>query len=344
MFEFIKNTNSLLQLSIIIINYKSCQLVIDCIQSIYEQNSACACEIIVVDNNSEDSSKEKITGLFPGVVWIEMKYNSGFARANNEGIRHSKGEVVLLLNPDTIVKDDAISKCYNNFAQSDYAACGLQILNPDNTPQVSGLYAVKGGLNFLLQLPYAGSLLKFIGNGLKFSKPNVPVAIGVVEVDWINGAFLMVKRAAVERAGLLDEDFFLYAEEAEWCSRLKKTGKLCIYGGIHIIHLQAGTSLPTFQSEDKAYKNIFDKKGLQIMVSTFVRIRKEFGVGWFLFILLIFILDIPVFLIGVSITFLFMLKDGYTFNDFFGYVKNIAKTILLTHHIILNKPYFYKML
>jgi GT2 family glycosyltransferase len=333
-----------LQISIIIINYKCCQLVVDCIQSIYKQNSTFSYEIIVVDNNSEDGSREKITSLFPDVMWIDMNYNSGFARANNEGIRQSTGEVVLLLNPDTIVEDDAINKCYYNFAHSDYAACGIQILNPDNTPQVSGLYAVQGGLNFLLQLPYAGSLLKFIGNSLKFSKPNVPVAIGLVEVDWINGAFLMVKRTSVEKAGLLDEDFFLYAEETEWCSRLKKTGKLCIYGGIHIIHLQAGTTLPTFQSEDKAYKNIFDKKGLQIMVSTFVRIRKEFGVAWFFFILLMFILEIPVFLTGVSVTFLFMLKNRYTFNDFFGYVKNVGKTTLLSYRIVHNKPYFYKML
>ena len=77
----------------------------DCIQSIYQQESAFSYEIIVVDNNSGDSSRERITGLFSQVTWIDMNYNSGFARANNEAIRRSKGGTVLLLNADTITLD-----------------------------------------------------------------------------------------------------------------------------------------------------------------------------------------------------------------------------------------------
>ncbi len=217
-----------IQLSIIIVNYKSAQLICVCVRSIYDQSSSFDFEILVVDNDSQDGSREKILSLFPEILWIEMDYNSGFARANNEGIRKSDGNVVLLLNGDTIVENNAIEKCFNQFESAEYIACVVQLLNPDRTPQISGNYAMKGGLNYLLPLPFLGVLLKFFANIFGVKKPNVPDATGVVEVDWINGAFLMVKKTAIEKAGLLDEDFFLYAEEAEWCSRLKKVVKLCI--------------------------------------------------------------------------------------------------------------------
>ena len=332
-----------MELSIIIINYKSGQLVADCIQSIYKQKSAFSYEIIVVDNNSEDNSSQKITGLFPQVIWIEMNYNSGFARANNEGIKRSKGETVLLLNADTIIENNAIEKCYNYLTNSLYIGCGVQLLNADRTPQISGNYAMKGGLNYLLPLPFLGNALKFFATIFKVKKPNVPDAKGIVEVDWINGAFLMVKKSAINKAGLMDEDFFLYAEEAEWCSRLKKTGKLCIYGDLNIIHLQGETSNEIFESSGKGYFNLFDRKGLQIMLSNLVRIRKEFGIAWFLLILSVYVAEIPVFFIGVFISKIFSSKK-YSFHQVKNYAGNIFNILKLSPAIIRNHPYFYKVL
>ena len=149
----------------------------DCIQSIYKQKSAFSYEIIVVDNNSEDNSREKITGLFPQVTWIDMNYNSGFARANNEGIRKSKGGTVLLLNADTIIENNAIEKCYNYLTTSFYIGCGVQLLNADMTPQISGNYVMKGGLNYLLPLPFLGNVLKFFATIFKVKKStNCPMA------------------------------------------------------------------------------------------------------------------------------------------------------------------------
>ena len=332
-------------LTIIIVNYKTPWLTIDCISSVYAyEGDKNDLEIIVADNDSQDGIEAMLKQRFPAVRFLQLGYNAGFARANNAAIKIATGDVFLLLNSDTIAEENAIGKCYSVFKSSAYAACGIQLLNEDRTPQVSGLYAVKGGLNFLLQLPYVGNMLTFIANTFKVKKPNVPVAEGTVEVDWINGAFLMVKRQATEKAGLLDEDFFLYAEEAEWCSRLKKTGKLCVYGGLHMIHLQGESAMSTFGSEDRAYKNIYDKKGLQIMLSTFVRIRKEFGALWFLFILSAFILEIPIFFIGVLLTVLFSRKSAYTFEHFRGYVKNVITITRMAAIIVRNRPYFYKVL
>lgn len=330
--------------SIIIVNYKTPGLVLDCIKTIYAQTRDIF-EIIIVDNASGDQSQELITGRYPSVRWIQMGYNAGFARANNEGIRQSGGNVVLLLNSDTLVEDRAIECSYEAFASSGYVACGVQLLNPDRTPQITGNFFMKGGLNYLLPLPYLGNLIKRAGNLFKVAAPNVAEASALVEVDWINGAYLMVKKSAIDQAGLMDEDFFLYAEEAEWCGRLRKLGKICVYGEWHVIHLQGASANETFGSAGKGYYNLYDRKGLQIMLSNFVRIRKQFGVGWFLVQLAFYLLEIPVFFLGILLSALFVRKqDRYSMAQFINYCKNTAFVAGKSVLIIRNKPYFYKVL
>ena len=274
-----------------------------------------------------------------------MSYNAGFARANNEGIRQAKGDAVLLLNPDTICTDDSVLNCYHQFAASDYAACGLQLVNADGTPQISGNYAMTGGLNYLLPLPYVGVVIKWMATLFKVQKPNVPDTKITVEVDWINGAFLMVKKETIKKAGLLDEDFFLYAEEAEWCSRLKRVGKLCIYGRYSVIHLQGEVSNDAFNSTGKGYYNLYDKRGLQIILSNLVRIRKQFGVGWFLFILLVYTFTIPLFLIVGCLHQLYLFKTSlHVFTRWKGFTKNVFYVWRKSEIIIAGKPYFFKVL
>ena len=233
-------------ITIIIVNYKTPQLTVNCLRSVYDQTANISFEVIVVDNASGDNSREIILAAFPQVRSLQMNYNAGFARANNEAIRQSNSEAVLLLNSDTINENNAVGTSFKLFRSSEYVACGVQLLHPDRTPQISGNYFMKGGLNNLLPLPYTGAFLKWLGDLMSVKKPNIPSADSKVEVDWINGAFLMVKRTAIDKAGLMDEDFFLYAEEAEWCSRLKKVGKLCIYGQFNVIHLQGESANKMF--------------------------------------------------------------------------------------------------
>ncbi len=334
-----------MELSIIIVNYKTPQLIIDCLRSIFTFSPDIPSEIIVVDNHSGDNSRELITAKFPSIRWVQQDYNSGFARANNEGIRQAKGDAVLLLNSDTLVKDDAIARCYSQLMASEYVAAGVQLLNADGTPQISGSYFMKGGLNHLLPLPYVGKLLKAIAGFFKVKKPNVPNATGIVEVDWINGAFLMVKRSAFEKAGLMDEDFFLYAEETEWCSRLRKLGKLCLFGNCNVIHLQGATTNEAFNSEGQGYMNIFDKKGFQILISNILRVRKQFGVGWFLLHLFVLLGTIPVFFIGLLLSKIFTGgRARYNWKQFSGFCRNVFGIVKYSGRIIQNKPHFYKVL
>src|SRR5690349_21133320 len=107
-------------LSIIIVNYNTPQLVIDCLRSFIPSASNAILEVIVVDNASVNNDRELVLNAFPRVKWIQMNYNAGFARANNEGIRQSAGNAVLLLNSDTLVKDNAIENCYASFLSSGY--------------------------------------------------------------------------------------------------------------------------------------------------------------------------------------------------------------------------------
>ncbi len=302
-------------------------------------------EWIVVDNESNDGSRQTITQQFPFVKWIEMGYNAGFARANNEGIRQSEAEVVLLLNPDTIVTNDAIGRCLAKFKQTNHVACGVQLLYKDGSTQISGSHFMKGGINHLLPLPYWGALLKIFAKLVGAKKPSIEVAADEEQVDWVSGAFLMVKKSALEKAGLMDEDFFLYGEEVEWCSRLGEVGALYLYGGISMVHLLGEIIKDAAEKKDKTYENLFDKKGLQYIVSNHLRIRKQYGVGWYFFQLLNYTLGVPVFLVGSFFDNLLHAKNPLgSMGKVVGLAKNVAVVWRLTPTILRNKPHFYKML
>ena len=334
-----------MQLSIIIINYNSHELLLNCLQSVYRETKAISFEVIIVDNASPQNGQDVVLKAYPQVKWLQMGYNAGFARANNAGIKQADAPVVLLLNPDTIVLHNAIENAYKKLLSHDAIAAGVQLLNADGSPQISGNYFMRGGLNYLLPLPYFGKALSRLGSLLKVKRPNVPEARDTIEVDWINGAFLMVKKSAIESVGLMDEDFFLYAEEAEWCSRLKRSGKLLIFGDEHVIHLQGETANAAFDSSGKGYYNLYDKKGLQIMVSNLLRIRKQFGVLWFLVVLFVYSLETIFFPIGLLIEKLFKQnRSTYKWWQVKAYAGNVLRLIQLSPKIILNKPNFYKVI
>lgn len=348
-----------MQLSILIVNYKTPGLVIDCVRTVYATTKDVDLEVLVVDNGSEDNSRELVTSAFGKVSWIEMGYNAGFARANNAAIRQSKGEIVLLLNSDTLMEDNAIGRCYARLTASGYIAAGIQLLNKDRTPQISGLFNMPGGVAHLLNLAALGKVLSATGRLFGITKPHLETdpASGVsdltemaslpraTEVDWINGAFLMVKRTAIDRAGLMDEDFFLYAEEAEWCGRLQREGKLCIFGDIRAIHLEGVTVNKESGSSTRKDHNPYDRKGLQVMLSGLVRIRKQYGVFWLLANLVVYLAEIPVFfLCALFATLIPGKNDKFTFPHLGGYTRNIFRILGLTGRIIRNKPTFYKVL
>jgi GT2 family glycosyltransferase len=204
---------------------------------------------------------------------------------------------------------------------------------------------MKGGLNHLLPLPYWGAFLKGAFSWFVKEKPAFIAVPANQEVDWISGAFLMVKRKALEQTQGMDESFFLYAEEVEWCSRLGKLGKLVIFGDLHTIHLIGQSIQEASGAADNSYTNLSDKKGFQLMVSNHLRIRKQYGIFWLFFqlinhawtILFSMIIGVMEYIVkGKS------LKDGYI--KWHGFSSNIVKLWGLIPQLLKPKNHFFKYL
>lgn len=335
-----------MDVSIIIINYKSAKLVLDCVQSIYQQTQLYSFEIIIVDNDSEDDCEEKVLTAYPNTRWLQTGYNAGFARANNAGMRIANGDYVLILNADTIISDGAIDKSVALLKQqADGVGCGVQLLNTDGSNQISGAHFIKGGLNTLLPLPYLGKLVRYLGYRFKSTVPSVQTITDKIEVDWIVGAYMLIQKETLKKSGLMDEDFFMYAEEIEWCSRLRKWGKLYLFAGPKVIHIGGGTSSDYYStSENENSKNLWNKKGRQIIISNMLRIRKQFGIAWFLIITAAYIFEIPVFFSCLLINKIFTGgKAMYSWKNWIDYTKNMGVLLRYSFTILLNKPHFYKV-
>ena len=270
-------------LSVVIVNYHSTPWLTKLFASVEQFYASENIEWIVVNNASNQGDQQTLQQQFSFITWLEMGYNAGFARACNKGIEDSKGDTVLLLNPDTYFTDHSLTTCYNQLQQSKAVACGVQLYTPDGLPQYSASHFMRGGLNYLLKIPIWGSILKKIGSSAQVSKPSIDKAVGTQQVGWISGAFLMVKKDAIDRAGMLDESFFLYGEEVEWCYRLGKVGKLELYGNLRVVHLEGVNISNASGSEVNDYNYLYDKKGLQLMVSNHLLVRKVYGIHWCLF-------------------------------------------------------------
>jgi GT2 family glycosyltransferase len=335
-----------MDLSIILVNYKSPQLVVDCVQSIYNETKQISFEIIIADNASGDNSKTIVLDKFPLVKWIPLDYNAGFARGNNAAIKVANGELILLLNTDTIILENALDKAVALFKQEkNIAACGVQLLNTDGSNQISGAHFVKGGLNLLLPLPYLGKFIRYWGYKLKTRVPSITSIEDKVAVDWIVGAFILTSKNIIEKAGMLDEDFFMYAEEIEWCSRLKKQGKMVLFAEPKVIHIGGGTSGDFYDTtESENGKNLWNRKGRQVLVSLVLRIRKQYGLLWFFIMLFFLITEVIIFSIGLLFENIFTLgKTKYNWVSVKNYFINVLHLTKVVPKMILNKPYFYKV-
>lgn len=233
-------------LSIIIVNWNTGHLLLECIESIYATTKGIKYEIIVVDNNSSDNSLELVKSKFTSnkeLIIIENRHNKGFASANNQAIKISSGKNILLLNPDTIVNGDVIYNTYKYLDENkQVGVAGCKVLNPDGTLQKACRRMVPTPKDAFFKLFGFSSIFK--GNKT-FSRYNLNYEDEnrFLDVDSVSGAYLMIKMETIEKIGYLDETFFMYGEEMDWCLRAKRAGygvRYCPVGSI--IHFKGESS------------------------------------------------------------------------------------------------------
>lgn len=226
-----------MDISIIIVNYKSKGLTLNCLTSIKAANfGKLQYEIIVVDNNSDDQIEEIITWQYPNVIFIKSKVNRGMGAGNNLGLRRARGRYVVIMNPDTLAFPDTFTSLIAFMEKNPKVGIvGPQQFNPDQTIQESR-YRFPKILTLLARRTFLGrfdfgkkAIAHFLMKEIDFST--------TVEVDWLLGSCLCLRSRALQDVGYFDERFFLYFEDTDLCRRFwEKNWKVVYYPGARIIH------------------------------------------------------------------------------------------------------------
>ena len=234
-----------MKLSVVIVNYNVQSYVEQCLRSVFVALKDIDAEVFVVDNHSKDGSVEYLKEKFPDIILIDSNHNLGFSRANNIAIRQSRGEYVLLLNPDTIVAENTIRECVTFMDRTTEAGgLGVRMLTTFGTSAMesrrgiptpmTALYKVVGLCN---RYPKNKRFGKYYMGYLPWDEP--------ARIDVVSGAFFMLRKKAIDQVGLLDEDFFMYGEDIDLSYRILKGGWQNWYLPSRILHYKGESTQKT---------------------------------------------------------------------------------------------------
>lgn len=257
--------------TVVIVSYNVAALLDACLDSI-KKGTGLSYEIIVVDNNSKDSSVEMVKKKHPDVVLINNETNAGFAKANNQAFRGAKGRYIFMLNPDTIVLENAIDKLVQFMDTHPAAgACGPKNLNPDGSLQYNCCHFP----DIWIRLAWHFHLRRLFPRNRLFGRERMTYWDygDTRQVDWIAGCSLMIRSEALEQVGLLDENYFMYTEETDLCFQMKKAGwSTLYYPDSAIIHYGGQSSLA--QNKEKVYSKSIIK---HLLITQYYFFRKNYG-------------------------------------------------------------------
>jgi len=257
-------------LSVIIVNYNVREFLQHALISVQKAMKGIRGEIIVVDNASDDGSVEMVKRKFPSVRLITSKINLGFAKANNLAIREAVGRHLLLLNPDTVVQEDTFSAMLKFFDDNpDVGLAGCKILNPDGSFQRSCRRSFPTPWVAFTKI---SGLSNLFPQSRLFGKYNLTYLSEdeTYEIDAVSGSFMMLRREVVEDVGGLDEEYFMYGEDLDWCYRIQKAGwKIYYVPATKIIH---------YKGESTRRSNIDEIKTFYEAMHLFV--KKHIGRSW----------------------------------------------------------------
>ena len=289
----------MLQLSIIIVNWNGLNVILDCLDSVYNNIKSIDFEVIVVDNNSSDGSPEAVEKKFPDVKLIREEKNHGFAGANNIGIKKALGKYIVLLNSDTIILDSTFKNIIEIMdSDKNIGILGPKVLNEDGSFQSSAgrfpsLMSEISGYFFLSRIPGLNIVFKDRFIREEFDE--------IKEVDWISGACLFLRKEIIEDVGYLDERYFMYVEDIDFCYQARKNKwKVVYYPFSKIIHL-GGYSVS--YASDKVFTNNIE--------SYFKFYRKHFNIFQNLALSSIFLGGTVLRLLLFSMIFIFTWKSKF---------------------------------
>ena len=242
-------------ISVVILSYNTLEVTLKCLGYLFKSEGV-EFETIVVDNASKDGSAEAIEKEFPKVIVVKNKVNVGFAKGNNQGMKLAKGEKILLLNSDCFVEKDTLVKL------PDKDVVGCKLLNQDGSIQASWGYFPT--LRRIVQLMLFVDNFPLIRNRIdSIHVRDLSRYNREQEVDWVTGAFVMLKREVFEKIGGIDERYFMYGEEMEWMYRIKQAGFKVWYSpasqAIHLGRASTGSDARAIASVFKGYMYWFKK-------------------------------------------------------------------------------------
>lgn len=230
------------KISIVIVNWRTPELLRGCLNALGNDEHKDSFELYVVDNASGDESLSILSNEFSYVNVLVNEDNVGFSKACNQVIPKAKGEYVLLLNPDTVVIDNAVSKMAAFLDNNpEYGAVGPKILNEDGTLQLACRRAFPSPAAAFFRLTYLSKL--FPGHPL-FAKYNMTYIDPekAASVDALSGSCMMVRKNVIDKIGLLDEDIFMFGEDIDWCWRIKQAGWQIFYNPQAVIYHSHGAA------------------------------------------------------------------------------------------------------
>ncbi|BBL74712.1 hypothetical protein MishRS11D_18100 [Methylomagnum ishizawai] len=227
-------------ISIIIVNFNAGPLLSECVRSALA--STAPVEIIVADNRSQDASIADLRRRFPGeprLKIIENADNLGFAKANNAAIPWARGDYLLFLNPDCIIQPDTLARMLETMAaRPDAGMAGCLIRNPDGSEQAGCRRSVPTPWRTFIRLTKLSILAKYNPRFESYVQTGQPMPDQPVEVEAISGAFMLVRRSAMDRVGLMDEGYFMHCEDLDWCMRFHQSGlEILFVPTVEILHV-----------------------------------------------------------------------------------------------------------
>lgn len=222
-----------MDLSIVIVNYNSREKTLNCLKSIYASDlSGVDFEIILIDNGSAEKIEDEIGKDYPKINFIVSKKNLGMGKGNNLGIKAAGGDFILILNPDTIVKPNAVKILYSQIKNNNnIGIAGPKLLNSDGSLQYSCFRQLRFFTPIFRRTFLGRFANKHINNFLMLDKiPQPPLNKGgIMDVDWLMGSCLMVRREVFNKVGFFDERFFMYFEDTDLCRRVWRAGFRVVY-------------------------------------------------------------------------------------------------------------------